>query len=181
ARNSILPSALLAFFHASITKPSLTAVTAMVSTPLALIASAFCRKPGRWFLWQVGVKAPGTANSTTFLPLKTSSVVFQPGPSAVITLNLPSGTRSPTLIMMLPLVGGCLKIGRYLSVPDGLVETVGDLDRLLAGDRREGQRRAIRPGIGRKSIEFEGETLLAFGRASDRRGHGQRPVLCWPF
>ncbi len=63
----------------------------MVSTPFALMASAFFTKPGRWFLWHVGVNAPGTANRTTFLPLKTSSVVFQPGPSAVITLNFASG------------------------------------------------------------------------------------------
>ena len=60
----------------------------MVSMPLALIASAFFTKPGRWFLWQVGVKAPGTANSTTFLPLKISSVVFGFGPSAVITVKV---------------------------------------------------------------------------------------------
>src|SRR5467141_719125 len=100
ARNSILPSALLAFFHASITKPSLTAVTAMESTPLALMAAAFFTKPGMWFLWQVGVKAPGTANSTTFLPLKMSSVVMGLGPSAVITVNVALGSLSPTLMAM---------------------------------------------------------------------------------
>ena len=38
-------------------------------------------------LVQTPVKAPGTANSATFLPLKISSVVFQAGPSAVITRN----------------------------------------------------------------------------------------------
>src|SRR5262249_62418712 len=64
--------------------------------------------PGRWFLWQVGVKAPGTANSTTFFPLNTSSVVLHAGPSAVITLNFASGTRSPTLmaITILSRAGG---------------------------------------------------------------------------
>ena len=78
----------------------------MVSMPLALILSALVTKPGRWFLWQVGVKAPGTANSTTFLPLNISSVVFGFGPSAVITVNVALGTRSPTLMaMMLPLLG----------------------------------------------------------------------------
>ena len=51
-------------------------------------------------LWQVGVKAPGTANSATFLPLKTSSVVFHAGPSAVMTRNLASGSWSPTLMVM---------------------------------------------------------------------------------
>ena len=75
-----MPSAPVAFSQAFITNTSLTPVTAMVSTPLALIASAFFRKLGRCLLWQVGVKAPGTANSTTFLPLKISSVVFGPGP-----------------------------------------------------------------------------------------------------
>src|SRR6185295_15005129 len=105
ARNSIL-SAFDAFFHASITNTSLTPVTAMVSIPLALMASAWATKPGRWALLQVGVKAPGTANSTTFLPLKMSSVVFGFGPSAVITVKLALGMRSPTLMVMIePLVG----------------------------------------------------------------------------
>ena len=52
-------------------------------------------------LLQVGVKAPGTANSTTFLPLKMSSVVFGLlGPSAVITRNVALGSLSPTLMGM---------------------------------------------------------------------------------
>ena len=68
--------------------------------PLPLMASAFFTKPGRWFLWQVGVKAPGTANSTTFLPLNTSSVVFGFGPSGVMTRNVALGKRSPTLMGM---------------------------------------------------------------------------------
>src|SRR3954471_17669518 len=99
ARNSIasLPDA---FFQAFITNTSFTPVTAMVSMPLALIASAFFTKPGRWLLLQVGVNAPGTANSTTFFPLNNSSVVFGFGPSAVITVKVPLGTRSPTLIAM---------------------------------------------------------------------------------
>src|SRR5262245_57257625 len=83
------------------TKTSLTEVTAMVLTPLALIASAFCWIEGTCILWQVLVKAPGTANSATFLPLKISSVVFHAGPSAVITRNFASGNRSPTLMGMM--------------------------------------------------------------------------------
>src|SRR3546814_4971166 len=51
--------------QASITKASLTAMQAMVSTPLALNSAAFCTKPGRCLAEQVGVKAPGTENSTT--------------------------------------------------------------------------------------------------------------------
>src|SRR5271170_40526 len=93
-----------AFFQASITNTSLTPVTAMASMPLLLIAAAFFTKPGKWFLWQVGVKAPGTANSTTFLPLNNSSVVFGFGPSAVITMKVPLGTRSPTLIAMVSIL-----------------------------------------------------------------------------
>src|SRR5262245_35119208 len=96
-----MASALAAFFHAFMTNTSLTPVTAMVATPLALMASAFFTKPRRWLLLQVGVKAPGTANSTTFLPLKSSSLVLGLGPSAVITMNVAAGTRSPTLIAMI--------------------------------------------------------------------------------
>src|SRR5258705_2938939 len=102
ARNSIASASAPAdFFQAFITNTSLTPVTAMVSMPLALIAAAFFTKPGRWLLLQVGVKAPGTANSTTFLPLNNSSVVFGFGPSPVITVKVPLGTRSPTLIAIL--------------------------------------------------------------------------------
>src|SRR5499427_6787400 len=142
ARNSILPSAPDAFFHSVMTNTSLTAVTAMVSTPLALMASPFCRKPGRWLLWQVGVNAPGTANSTTFLPLNTSSVVFQPGPSAVITLNFASGRRSPTLMAMVVLsVVGVRKwlAGVEINPPAQLVEMGRDLNRAGGRHQREGQ------------------------------------------
>ena len=52
------------------TKASLTAMHAIVSTPLALNAGALSLKPGRWRAEQVGVKAPGSANRATFLPLK---------------------------------------------------------------------------------------------------------------
>src|ERR1700675_201744 len=113
ARNSIA-SPPEAFFHASITNTSLTPVTAMVSMPLPLIAAAFFTKPGRWFLWQVGVKAPGTANSTTFLPLNNSSVVFGFGPSPVITVKEPLGTRSPTLIAMISIL-----LGVWVGFMDG--------------------------------------------------------------
>src|SRR5437588_7298551 len=99
ARNSIF-SAAQAFFQASMTKTSLTPVTAIVLTPLALMASAFCTIVGTCILWQVPVKAPGTANKATFLPLKMSSVVFHAGPSGDMTLNLALGSRSPTLTGM---------------------------------------------------------------------------------
>src|SRR5262245_30815215 len=98
-RNSTL-SALLAFFQASRTEMSLTPVTAMVETPLALRASTLATTDGRCCLLHTPVKAPGTANSATFLPLKMSSVVFHAGPSAVMTRNLALGRRSPTLMGM---------------------------------------------------------------------------------
>src|SRR6185312_17125165 len=132
ARNSIA-SAPADFFQAFITNTSLTPVTAMVSMPLALIAAAFCTKPGIWFLWQVGVNAPGTANSTTFLPLKISSVVFGFGPSGVITVNVELGTRSPTLIAMIthPFAGYGLQIRVKTNAFGGLVEPKCGLDRLV--------------------------------------------------
>src|SRR3954468_14917561 len=118
ARNSSL-SAAVAFFQASITEASLTAVTAMVSTPLDFSPSKLTRMLGMCILWQVLVKAPGTANSATFFPLKMSSVVFQAGPSAVVTRNLALGRRSPTLMGMMFLFRvGCL-------VDDGLIVTPG--------------------------------------------------------
>jgi len=82
------------------TNTSFTPVTAMVLTPFALMAAALFRKLGMCMLVQVGVKAPGTANRATFLPLKMSSVVLGLGPSAVMTRNVALGRRSPTLIAM---------------------------------------------------------------------------------
>src|SRR5690606_35918384 len=98
---STLPSADALLPHADMTKASFTARHAIVSTPLALIASAFSTKPGKCFAEQVGVNAPGTANNTTFLPEKSCSVVIVSGPFSPMTVNLPSGIRSPTLIVIL--------------------------------------------------------------------------------
>src|SRR5713101_8198421 len=64
---------------------------------------------GTCILWQVLVKAPGTANNATFLPLKMSSVVFHAGPSGVITRNFASGSGSPTLIGMIVILSLRLK------------------------------------------------------------------------
>ena len=46
-----------------------------------------------------GVNAPGTANSTTFLPLKISSVEISFGPSAVGVISFIDGMLSPTLMV----------------------------------------------------------------------------------
>jgi hypothetical protein len=71
-----LPSAPLAFFHSFMTKTSLTDGDRDGVDALGLDLVGVGDEARQWFLWQVGVNAPGTANSTTFLPLKTSSVVF---------------------------------------------------------------------------------------------------------
>src|SRR5690349_25010969 len=72
----------------------------MVSTPFFLSSAAFSTKPGRCLAEQVGVKAPGRPNSTTFLPLKKSSVCTSFTPSGVICLSLTDGILSPTLMVM---------------------------------------------------------------------------------
>ena len=96
-----LPAESLAFPHAPMTKASLTERQTISSTPLALIARACSRKPGRCFREQVGVKAPGTAKSTTRLPLKTSPTVTSFGPPSPISLSFRSrGSVSPALIAM---------------------------------------------------------------------------------
>ena len=82
------------------TNASLTDRQAMVSTPLALIVSALATKPGRCAMEQPGVNAPGSANSTTFLPLKMSSVEMLTGPSGPMVPSLHSGILSPVLMVM---------------------------------------------------------------------------------
>src|SRR5690606_24445705 len=86
--------------QASITKTSLTDPRAMLSTPLARMASACWMKPGRCLAEQVGVKAPGRAKTTTFLPPNSSSVETSLMPSAVFILSFVLGILSPTLIVM---------------------------------------------------------------------------------
>src|SRR5579859_4635937 len=84
------------------TKASLTERQAITSTPLLLISEASCLKPGRCLAEQVGVNAPGSANSATFLPPKNSSVVTGLGPSAVARVRVTLGSLSPTLMVMDP-------------------------------------------------------------------------------
>src|SRR5262249_18521119 len=97
----ILVPTLEALPQAFMTNTSLTAMQAMVSTCFALMASACWTKPGRCLALQVGVKAPGTENSTTFLPLNSSAVVMSAGPLSDIVLNVPSGMRLPTWMVMM--------------------------------------------------------------------------------
>jgi len=82
------------------TKASLTARQAITSTPFFLISAAFSTKPGRCLAEQVGVKAPGTANSTTFLPLKNSVLSTSFMPSGVICFIFAAGILSPTLMVI---------------------------------------------------------------------------------
>ena len=49
---------------------------------------------------QVGVNAPGTETSTTFLPENNSSVDTAPGPESVITPKVPLGILSPACMVM---------------------------------------------------------------------------------
>src|SRR5271170_3477664 len=98
-----LPSAPCCLPQAPITNASFTAMQAIVSTPFARKVSAFSTKPGRCRLLQVGVNAPGTANRTTVLLLKISSVEVSLGPSGVAIISFMDGIVSPTLIVM-----GCL-------------------------------------------------------------------------
>ena len=77
----------------------------MASIPLALIAASSAMKPGRWFLWQVGVNAPGRPNSTILRPAKYSCVVIGLGPSGVTRRKVALGSVSPILIVIVRLLG----------------------------------------------------------------------------
>ena len=83
------------------TNASLTDRQTMSSTPLPRIARDCSRNPGRCFIEHVGVNAPGTAKTTTRLPLKISPTVTSFGPASPISLSFKSmGSVSPTLIAM---------------------------------------------------------------------------------
>src|SRR5262249_58359619 len=132
--------------------------------------------------------APGTATSATFLPLKTSSVLFHAGPSDVITRNFASGSRSPTLMGMVLFLSLAVEpyssladpaagpAGAQISAPAELVETGHDLDCDIArdGGERDGNAFVRRPR--RCAIEREGEALQAGWRTVDRLPHRQRPI-----
>src|SRR5674476_812657 len=83
-------------FQVSITKGSLTDRQITLSIPFALNTLASSLKRGRWVLEQVGVKAPGSANSTTVLPLNRASLLtFCHSPSTRIG-NVTLGTFWPS-------------------------------------------------------------------------------------
>src|SRR5690554_3434651 len=92
--------------QACITKGSLTAMQA-TSMPRSLNSSKRSTKPGRWCSEQVGVKAPGTANSTTFLCANRVGVSMVCTPPS-ICLSVTSGMASPIWMGM----GGSVWAGR---------------------------------------------------------------------
>src|SRR5262245_3827896 len=83
--------------HSFITNASFTEMHTMRSTPLAKNAGASSLYRGTWVDEQVGVNAPGSENTTTVLPLKSSSVVsvFQ-SPDSVRVRKLAWGTFCPS-------------------------------------------------------------------------------------
>ena len=68
----------------------------MRSIPLSFNSAALTTYPGRCAAEQVGVKAPGRANNTTFLPAKISSVLTSETLSPVFCCKVNDGIFSPT-------------------------------------------------------------------------------------
>src|SRR5689334_25077882 len=95
--------------QADMTNGSLTEMQAISSMPLPLSSLALSTYDGRWRAEQVGVNAPGTANSATRLPLKNSPLVVGLGPSAVATVSGTSGRGSPTWMVIIYLLAVALK------------------------------------------------------------------------
>src|SRR5690606_28028998 len=84
--------------QACITNGSLTAMQA-TSMPRSRKRAKFSTKPGRCRSEQVGVKAPGTANSTTLLSSNSVGVSTACTPSSMY-LSTTSGMRSPIWMVM---------------------------------------------------------------------------------
>ena len=94
------------------TKASFTDTQPTASTPLARSAAALVLKLGTCWAEQVGVNAPGTPNSTTFLPWHSASVVTAAPPLSSITSKLADGSRSPTSMVI------SISLSRRLVCPD---------------------------------------------------------------
>jgi len=58
-------------------------------------------KPGKCLAEHVGVKAPGSAKTATFLPAKKSSVFTGCGVPPFISMSIAEGSLSPTLMAMI--------------------------------------------------------------------------------
>src|SRR6185437_10207133 len=169
------------------TKASLTDRQAITSTPLPLISAARCLKPGRCLAEQVGVNAPGSAKSATFLPLKSSSAPIGLGPSGVASVTVTLGSLSPTLMVIRRLPGAwsladSVKTAR--RKPDGTCalerakfkgKSAGDGRRILrrpAADRHARHRRSpVRaggdPGLRPRRPARDGHCAQPAGRGAD--------------
>lgn len=110
------PAAPALFAHASRTNGSFTATHAISATPFALSAAASFTNEGRCVLWHVGVYAPGTAKSTTFLPLKNCEVLTVSGPFAPSLRSVASGSFCPVWIMRQSLDAECAA-GKFAGFP----------------------------------------------------------------
>ena len=88
----------------------------MASMPCALNAGASSLKRGRCVDEQVGVKAPGSEKTTTFLPAKISSLVTLAHSPLRRMRKLTSGTRCPSRLER-------LVFGHAGLLTDGVVAT----------------------------------------------------------
>src|SRR3990167_5545039 len=93
--------------QAPMTKASFTLRHQISSTPAALKSAACCRKPGTCLAEQVGVNAPGRANTAIVLPAEAFwastalGPMLQPLPStSLYSISVAAGIFSPTLIML---------------------------------------------------------------------------------
>src|SRR5688500_5790902 len=74
---------------------------AMSSTPADLNAGPSSLYRGTWLLEHVGVKAPGKAKATTFLPANSSFVVTSFHCPSARVRNFTSGTRCPSIFLVI--------------------------------------------------------------------------------
>ncbi len=82
--------------HSSITNGSLTEMQTIESIPWSAKTGASSLKRGRCVDEQVGVNAPGSENTTTFLPAKMSALVTVVHSPLRRRRNVTSGTRWPS-------------------------------------------------------------------------------------
>src|SRR5262245_20343507 len=82
------------------TNGSFTERQTISSTPFLRSSADFSTNPGRCFIEQVGVYAPGTAKNTTVRPLVSSPIDTSFGPPSPISLSFTSGSASPALMPM---------------------------------------------------------------------------------
>ncbi|KAK4281602.1 hypothetical protein QN277_013073 [Acacia crassicarpa] len=134
---------------------------AIVSMPFDLSSADFSTKPGTCFREQVGVKAPGTAKKTAFLPLVSSETVTVLTSSAASRKEkVASGSLSPTEMVaeMVDLVVKEAESGReigrrWLNLRD--VGVIENLEERAEGNALEGRRHvvAVAEAVVERSLE----------------------------